>query len=82
MRRTDYEGMCELAREGRLTWVENKDSHEAGRVISCSGDTVEVEVSGHHENWSLRDCKELTHGYKVKYEEVKKHPHEFDTHMD
>ena len=82
MRRTDYEGMCELAREGRLTWVENTSSHEKGRVVSCGGETVEVEVSGHRENWSLRDCQELTHGYKVNYEEVKKHPHEFDTHAD
>jgi hypothetical protein len=82
MKRTDFEGMCELAQEGRLTWVENMDSHEKGRVVSCSGETIEVETSGHRETWSLRDCKELTYGYKVNYEEVKRHPHEFDTHLD
>ncbi|HXV21511.1 MAG TPA: hypothetical protein VD811_11065 [Desulfuromonadales bacterium] len=82
MRRTDFEGMCELAQEGRLTWVENTGSHEKGRVVSCSGEAIEVETSGHRETWNLRDCQELTYGYKVNYEEVKKYPHEFDTHMD
>jgi hypothetical protein len=24
----------------------------------------------------------MTHGFKVKYDEVKKHPHEYDTHLD
>jgi hypothetical protein len=82
MKRTDFEGMCELAQEGRLTWVENKGSHEKGRVVSCSGEKIEVETSGHRETWNLRDCQELTYGYKVNYEEVKKHPHEYDSHLD
>jgi hypothetical protein len=82
MRRTEFEGMCELAQDGRLTWVENTGSHEKGRVISCGTDTIEVDVAGHNEAWGRRECKEMTFGYKVNYEEVKKHPHEFDTHMD
>ncbi|MFA5514871.1 MAG: hypothetical protein WDA20_01160 [Desulfuromonadales bacterium] len=82
MKQTDFEGMCELAREGRLTWVENNNTHEAGRVISCSGELIEVEVADHRATWDLHDCRELTHGYKVNYEEVKKHPKEFDTHLD
>ncbi len=81
MKRTDYDGMCELASEGRLTWLENTLSHEKGRVISCEGDRIEVDVAGRQEEWSLRDCKELTYGYKVNYGEVMKHPHEFDTHL-
>lgn len=82
MRRTDFEGMCELARDGRLTWVENTGTHDKGRVISCGIDTIEVDVAGDRKLWDVRDCQELTHGYKVNYEEVKKHPHEFDTHRD
>jgi len=82
MRRTDFEGMCELAQEGRLTWVENMDSHEKGRVISCGTDTIKVDVAGHSETWGRQACKEMTFGYRLNYEEVKKHPHEFDSHMD
>jgi hypothetical protein len=82
MKQLDFEGMCELFQEGRLTWVENKDTHQAGRVISCAENAIEVDVSGNREKWDWRACQEMTHGYKVKYEEVKKHPHEFDTHGD
>ncbi len=82
MKQIEFEGMCELSYEGRLTWVENTSSHEKGRVISCGNDAIEVEVSGRRERWDWRDCEEITHGYKVKYDEVKKHPHEFDTHTD
>lgn len=82
MKRIDFEGMCELAKEGRLTWVENTSSHDKGRVISCSGDLIEVEVGGRRTAWEAKDCTELTHGYKINYEEVKKHPHEFDSHRD
>ena len=82
MKRTDFTGMCTLAREGRLTWVENTTLHETGRVITCKTDTIEVDVEGKRADWDLRDCRELTHGYKVNYDEVLKHPHEFDTHRD
>lgn len=82
MKRTEFEGMCELSRDGRLTWVENTDSHEKGRVISCGKDSIKVDVAGRDETWDRSACKEMTFGYKVNYEEVKKHPHEFDTHTD
>lgn len=82
MRQNEFEGMCELAGEGRLTWVENTHTHMAGRVVACNADNIEVEVAGHRENWDRHDCKELTHGYKVDYTEVKRHPHEYDSHLD
>lgn len=82
MRRTEFEGMCELIKDGRLTWVENVSTHKNGRVVSCGSDSMEVEVDGKRENWSARECQELTHGYRVNYDEVKKHPHEYDSHLD
>lgn len=82
MKRTDFRGMCTLANEGRLTWVENTTLHETGRVMTCGSDTMTVEVGGKREDWHMRDCRELTNGYKVNYDEVLKHPHEFDTHRD
>lgn len=82
MERTDFEGMCELAKEGRLTWVENMDRGETGRVIDCSADTIAVDLGGVRADWNPRECRELTYGYRVNYDEVKKHPHEFDTHLD
>ena len=82
MKKTDFSGMCELAKEGRLTWVENTTLHETGRVVTCGRDMISVETGGRLEDWNLRDCRELTYCYKVNYDEVKKHPHEFDTHND
>lgn len=82
MKRTEFDGMCELVDEGRLTWLENTRSHEKGRVISCEQGRIEVDVAGQEEAWNPRECEELTYGYKVNYEEVKKHPHEFDSHLD
>lgn len=82
MKRTEFEGMCELFKDGRLTWVENTSAHKTGRVIACGSDSIEVDVKGHRESWKAGDCRELTHGYRVNYDEVKKHPHEFDSHVD
>jgi len=82
MNRTDYEGMCQLFNDGQLIWVENSDKHIAGRVTGCSEKGIDVDVKGRQESWSRAECMEMTHGYKVKYDEVLKHPHEFDTHLD
>ena len=82
MNTTDFQGMCELFKDGQLIWVQKLNSHMKGRVIGCEAEMIEVEVGDHCEKWSRSECAEMTHGYKVKYEEVKKHPHEFDTHLD
>ena len=82
MKRTDFEGMCELASEGRLTWLENMRNHEKGRVISCAGGKIAVDVDGQRQEWSPRECEELTYGFKINYDEVKRHPHEYDSHLD
>lgn len=82
MNRTEYQGMCELFSDGQMIWLENQASHLQGRVVGCEPDLIEVEVGDHCERWNPANCTEMTHGYKVNYEEVKKHPHEFDTHLD
>lgn len=82
MNRTEYDGMCELFGDGNLVWVENQATHKKGRVIGCEPDSIEVEIGNRCEKWSPNDCAEMTHGYKVNYEEVKKHPHEYDSHLD
>ncbi len=82
MNKVDFEGMCELFGDGQLIWVENQNSHVEGRVVGCDGEMIEVKVGKYNEKWDRRECGEMTHGFKVKYDEVKKHPHEYDTHLD
>ena len=82
MNTTEYKGMCELFGDGQMIWVENQRTHSKGRVVGCEPEMIEVEVDNHCEKWNRSDCAEMTHGYKVNYEEVKKHPHEFDSHLD
>jgi hypothetical protein len=82
MNKTEYQGMCQLFGDGELIWLENLNSHSKGRVTGCQENMVEVDVNGHREKWHLDICSELTHGYKVKYDEILKHPHEYDTHLD
>ena len=82
MNRTEYQGMCELFGDGQMIWIENQSNHLQGRVVGCEPELIEVEVGKHCERWSPDECVEMTHGYKVNYAEVKKHPHEFDTHLD
>lgn len=82
MNRTDYQGMCQLFRDGRLIWVENTDKHIPGRVTGCGAEMVDVDVRGHDESWTRSECNELTYGYKMNYAEYLKHPKEFDTHHD
>ena len=82
MNRTDYQGMCQLFKDGQLLWVENTEKNIAGRVIGCGVEMVEVDVRGHVESWARDACVEMTHGYKMNYAEYLKHPKEFDTHLD
>ncbi len=77
----DFWGMSELTADGEMIWVENQ-LKQKGRVVGCAANMIEVDVGGHYEKWSADDCTEMTHGFKVKYGEVLKHPHEYDTHLD
>lgn len=82
MNGTEYTGMCELFNDGQLIWVENQKTHTKGRVVGCAAEIIEIEAGDHSEKWAFRDCAEITHGFRVKYEEVRKHPHEYDSHLD
>ena len=82
MNRTEYQGMCELFRDGQIIWVENELTRQTGRVVGCDRQMIEVEMGNHCEIWSSGDCSEMTHGFRVKYDEVKKYPHEYDSHLD
>jgi hypothetical protein len=82
MNGTEYTGMCELFNDGQLIWVENQKTHTKARVVGCAAEMIEVEATDHCEKWDFRDCAEITHGFRVKYEEVRKHPHEYDSHLD
>jgi hypothetical protein len=67
MERERFQGICELASEGKIKWVDNLKTHEAGRVISCTPEEFQVEFEGHREKWSPEECKERTYGYKMGY---------------
>lgn len=82
MNRTDYQGMQQLFNDGNMIWIENQLNHMKGRLIGFEADAIEVEVDKHRERWDIDVCTEMTHGYRVKYDEVLKHPHEFDSHLD
>lgn len=82
MKRVDFEGMCEISSDGQMVWVENIINRTKGRVVGCDAGAVEVEVDGERRRWDHHVCNELTHGYRVNYSEVKKYPHEYDSHLD
>ncbi|SHJ34755.1 hypothetical protein SAMN02745165_02137 [Malonomonas rubra DSM 5091] len=82
MNRTDYQGMQQLFDDGQMIWVENLLNQSKGRVIGFEPGMIEVEVDRHCERWDISNCREMTHGYAIRYDEVLKHPHEFDSHLD
>lgn len=82
MNKTEFHGMCELVRDGELVWVKKMNSSLKGHVIGCDAESIEVEIGNHCEKWMPSECAEMTHGFKVNYEEVRKHPHDYDTHLD
>ncbi len=82
MNRTDFQGIRQLFDDGNMVWVENRLNQVKGRVIGFEPDMIEVEVDKHCERWDINICSEMTHGFRVKYDEVLKHPHEFDSHLD
>lgn len=82
MNNTDFQGMCQLVNDGETIWIENKSKEMKGLAVGCTTNMIEVEVGNHCEKWNPNECSEMTHGFKIKYEEVIKHPHEYDTHLD
>ena len=82
MTRIDYEGMCELFSDGKMIWVENALTRIKGRMVGCQREMIEVEIGGQCETWAHVDCSEMTNGYRVNYDMVRKYPHEYDTHLD
>lgn len=82
MNKTEFYGMCELVNDGEMIWVEKMNSDMKGRVVGCEKEMIEVEIGNRCEKWMPNECTEMTHGFKVRYEEVMKHPHDYDTHLD
>lgn len=58
MRRESYEKVCDATRSGVKRFVENRESHERGQILSCRGDGFDVDIYGKHEFWSKEDCEE------------------------
>lgn len=58
MRRESYEKICDAARSGVKRFVENMESHERGRIVSCKGDGFDVDIYGKRDFWSKEECEE------------------------
>lgn len=69
MEKDRFRGICSVASEGKVKWVDNRGIHQAGRVLSCAGGKFEVETEGHRKKWDPRDCEERTYGYHPVYGE-------------
>ncbi|BCR06104.1 hypothetical protein DESUT3_31730 [Desulfuromonas versatilis] len=67
MERNRYEGICEVASHGEIKWVDNTKTGKSGRVVSCSGEKLQVETEGHRERWDSDQCRERTYGYMPVY---------------
>jgi hypothetical protein len=57
--RLDY--ICVQTEQGRDVFVKNPETGEEGRVLTCSGDQVEVEnTAGEKRSWDYRKIEEIT----------------------
>lgn len=68
MKRDRFEGICAVASEGKVKWVDNLTTHQAGRVVSCASGKFEIESEGHRRKWDPEVCEERTYGYWPVYQ--------------
>lgn len=53
--------ICTQTEQGRDIFVRHPESGEEGRVLSCSGDQIEVEnTGGEKRSWNYREAEEVT----------------------
>jgi hypothetical protein len=54
--------ICQAVESGETKIDENTGSHEKGRVMFCSGDRIEVELTDKRETWGREFCRDVTPG--------------------
>lgn len=62
-----FRGICSVASEGKLKWIDNLETHQSGRVLSCASGKFEVESEGQQTEWKPENCEERTYGYRPVY---------------
>lgn len=58
MTRLDYQNICRAASAGDTITLENRNSHEQGRIISCHSDYFNVQLEQGWRIWSREECEE------------------------
>jgi hypothetical protein len=59
MKETAFKKLCKSVQKGESRFVENTQSHHAGKALSCSEGRIEVDIYGKHETWPNEECKEF-----------------------
>lgn len=57
MRRNEYEKICSAVDSGVERFVENHDTGEIGRIISCRRDRLQVDIYGRSDEWEKESCE-------------------------
>jgi hypothetical protein len=59
MKEIAFKTLCKFVQKGETRFVENTQTHHAGKALSCRDDRIEVEIYGKHETWAHTDCEEF-----------------------
>lgn len=79
MTREEFDKLCAAVKSGQEKFVENLDSHYTGKIVACSTDRVEVDISGQRESWAIENCVEtLGSKYGHKEKTLDTHPWDVD----
>jgi hypothetical protein len=57
MDKPKFSKICREAVAGESRYLENTQTHHAGKLLSCMGEKAEVEIFGKHETWKREDCQ-------------------------
>ncbi len=61
MNKDRFDYVCVQSEQGRDVFVHNPKTEEDGRVLSCSGEQVEVEnTAGEKRVWNYQEVEEVT----------------------
>lgn len=60
MERNQIDSLRRAVEAGEERFVENNNTHHAGKLVSCDEKTVEVDIYGKRESWPWDECKEFS----------------------
>lgn len=59
MTKAEIQNLRKAVESGEERFLENNETHHAGKLVACSEEKAEVDIYGKKETWPWDECKEI-----------------------